>query len=249
MESSMLPDNLDQIENSLTHFGAELFLIGGILILTIAGLIWKKKSTLIHTLALTILAATLIPEVLQLKEASRLIFSGMFRTGNSFADYLKILFCVSGLLTAVMTLRGERTQERLSEYYVLVFSVILGANLLVMSENLVILFLAMELISICSYLLTGFSFEKRSTEGSLKYFLFGSISSAVMLYGFSILYGIFGTFSFSAFQLPPAEAMPLFYIAGTFSLTGFLFKIAAAPMHPWAPDVYEAAPMPIVAFF
>jgi NADH-quinone oxidoreductase subunit N len=157
----------------------------------------------------------------------------MLRTGNSFADYLKILFCISGLLTAVMTWRSEKAQERLSEYYALVFGVILGANLLVMSENLVILFLAMELISICSYLLTGFSFEKRSAEG----------------YGFSILYGIFGTFNFSDFQLPAAEIMPLFYVAGTFSLAGFLFKIAAAPMHPWAPDVYEAAPMPIVAFF
>jgi NADH-quinone oxidoreductase subunit N len=249
MESRMLTDILDQIDNSLMHFGAELLLIVAILILITAGLVWKSTPALIHVLAIVFLVAAIIPEVHQLKEPSRLIFSGMLRTGNSLADYLKILFCVSGLLTAVMTWRSERAQERLSEYYALVLGVILGANLLVMSENLVILFLSMELISICSYLLTGFSFEKRSTEGSLKYFLFGSISSAVMLYGFSILYGIFGTFSFSGFQVPPTEAMPLFYIAGTFSLAGFLFKIAAAPMHPWAPDVYEAAPMPIVAFF
>jgi NADH-quinone oxidoreductase subunit N len=139
-----------------------------------------------------------------------------------------------------------------AEFVALLLAVILGAHLLVMSINLVMVFLSLELISISSYVLTGFSFKKESAEGSLKYFLFGAVSSAVMLYGFSLLYGLTGTMDFSSetfLQEILDHQSYLLLIAGIFSLAGFLFKISATPMHPWAPDVYEASPMPVVAFF
>jgi NADH-quinone oxidoreductase subunit N len=121
-----------------------------------------------------------------------------------------------------------------------------------MSVNLLMVFISLELISIGSYVLTGFLFDKKGTEGSLKYFLFGSSASAIMLYGFSVLYGFTGTLDFSSkefFEGLLNNSTPLFFIAGMMALAGFLYKIAAAPLHPWAPDVYESAPMPVVAFF
>src|SRR5690606_10824931 len=143
-------------------------------------------------------------------------------------------------------------QQHVSEYYALILSSVLGAHILVMSTNMLMVFVSLEVLSISSYLLTGFSFSKKSAEGSLKYFLFGSVASAVMLYGFSIFYGITGTLDFSSPEFVKglmANQSPLFFVGGAFALAGFCYKVAAAPMHPWSPDVYEAAPMPVVAFF
>ena len=120
-----------------------------------------------------------------------------------------------------------------------------------MSTNLVMVFLSLELISISSYILAGFSFDKSGGEGSLKYFLFGSIASAIMLYGFSLLYGFTGTLDFTAqvfFDRLQTQTSPLLMVAGFMAMCGFLFKMAAVPMQPWAPDVYEAAPLPVIAY-
>ena len=170
---------------------------------------------------------------------------------DSFSAYLKILIDIAGILTVLMTWRNPK-QQHLSEYYALVITVVLGAHLLVMSNNFVTVFISLELISISSYVLTGFSFSRAGAEGSQKYFLFGSVASAVMLYGFTFLYGLTGTLDFSSPEFVDAlinKNSTLFLVAGSMALAGFLYKMAAAPLHPWAPDVYEAAPMPIVAFF
>jgi NADH-quinone oxidoreductase subunit N len=249
MEGGGLTNMLHEVSASLPHFATELFLGSSILILIFIGLFRNAKRRVLHSAAAFFFLISFILAILQLERTSGVIFNGMFRTGNSFADYFKILFSISGFLTVAMTWRSEKKQLRLSEFYALLFTVVLGANLLAMAENLLAVFLALEMISIPSYVLTGFSFDKKATEGSLKYFLFGSISSAVMVYGISILYGIFGTLNYTEFHLPGPDSLTLFYIAGTFTLAGFLFKIAAVPMHPWAPDVYESAPMPVVAFF
>jgi NADH-quinone oxidoreductase subunit N len=247
--NNTLKDSIDSIWMSFAFFGAELLLVSAFLFIIVCGLLWKNKKNLFHLTTFAFLAATTVVEIVHVSENTEVIFNGIFRTGSSFADYFKILFSISGLLTVIMTWRNEQEQRRLSEFYALLISVILGANMLVMSENLLVVFLSLELISIGSYLLTGFGFNKNASEGSLKYFVFGSIASAVMLYGFTLLYGIFGTLSFATFEAPPIEKLSMLFIAAIFSLAGFLYKIAAAPMHPWAPDVYEAAPMPVVAFF
>ena len=170
---------------------------------------------------------------------------------DDFSAYLKILIDAASILTVLMTWRNKK-QLRLSEYYALLMGAVLGAHLLVMSMNLVTIFISLELISIASYVLAGFSFSKAGAEGSLKYFLFGSVASAAMLYGFTFLYGLTGTLNFSSPEFVNAiinKTSPLFFVAGILAMAGFFYKMAAAPMHPWTPDVYEAAPMPIVAFF
>jgi NADH-quinone oxidoreductase subunit N len=120
-----------------------------------------------------------------------------------------------------------------------------------MSNHLLMIFLSIELISIGSYVLAGIRGDRKASEGSLKYFLFGAVASALMLYGFSLLYGLTGSLDFSSetFARHIVEGLsPLMTVAGLLALAGFLFKVSAAPMHLWAPDVYESAPLPVIAF-
>ncbi|HYF68157.1 MAG TPA: NADH-quinone oxidoreductase subunit N [Ohtaekwangia sp.] len=248
-----LKDNVELIRMSFSFFTAELILLSGILLTILAGLSFPKKEKLFHVLVLLILCACSIVVVFQwpVFVQPRSLFTGMLQA-DQFTAYLKLLFLISGILTVVMTWRREPSQQRLPEYYALILAIVLGAHLLVMSSNFAITFIALELISISSYVLAGFAFNKTATEGSLKYFIFGSVASAVMLYGLSFLYGMTGTLMFTspvfAEKLTELNS-PLFFVAGVLTLSGFLYKIAAAPFHPWAPDVYEASPMPIVAFF
>jgi NADH-quinone oxidoreductase subunit N len=151
-----------------------------------------------------------------------------------------------------MTWRRQNEQLRLSEYYSVILAVLLGAHLLAMSMNLIMVFISLELVSIGSYILAGVSFSKKASEGSFKYFLFGSTASAMMLYGFSFLYGFTGTLDFSSSDFAGQvleNQTTLMLIASLMAMVGFFYKIAAAPLHLWSPDVYEAAPFPIIAFF
>lgn len=238
---------------SFAFFAPELVLSVGILLIILTGLIWKEKNRIFHivTLLLFLLPLGLITLQWHHYAQPKILFNGMLRS-DDFTAYLRVLFSMSGILTVVMTWRNANRQQRLPEYYALLLAIVLGAHLLVMSTNFVTTFVALELISIPSYVLAGFAFTKKATEGSLKYFLFGSVASAIMLYGISLLYGMTGTLEFASTAFIRGlldHSSPLFFVAGIFTLAGFLYKIAAAPLHPWAPDVYEGSPMPIVAFF
>jgi NADH-quinone oxidoreductase subunit N len=255
-----LNEMLDSIRMSLSLFAPELMLAAAILVMVLTGLFRKKNETVFHSLALIAFFLPLLLLLLQWQDHATPVrlFSNMLQR-DSFAASLKILFNISGILTVLMTWRTPYVhisqpegRPHLTEYYALIITIVLGAHLLVMSTNFIMTFLALELVSISSYALTAFSFDKRSAEGSLKYFLFGSVASAIMLYGFSLLYGITGTLDFSSPEFVHRLAQhtsPLLLIAGSMAVAGFLYKVAAAPLHPWAPDVYEAAPMPVIAFF
>lgn len=253
-----LRHTISLILDSVSFFIPEIILASGILVMLCAGLILHKRrdnlkiQNLLIVLAGFIMAASLTSTASQWTTFdTRIFFFSNMLAGDNVATWLKLLFDIGGILTLVMSFRKE-SAKHLSEYLCLLLATILGAHLLVMSVNLVMVFLSLELISISSYVLAGFAFNKQGTEGSLKYFLFGSVASAIMLYGFSILYGITGTLNFSDttfIDVIAAEFSPLLFIAVLMSFAGFFYKIAAVPMHPWAPDIYEAATMPVVAFF
>ncbi|HET6541821.1 MAG TPA: NADH-quinone oxidoreductase subunit N [Chryseolinea sp.] len=246
-----LYEQLESTWMSFKFFIPELILISAILLLLVVGLVKQQAKALFTFLSFSALVISLLAIIFfwPLQTPTGLFYN-MLRS-DSFSAYLKILIDVGGIFTVLMTWRNQK-QEQLSEYYALLITVVLGAHLLVMSTNFVTVFIALELISISSYVLTGFSFSRAGAEGSQKYFLFGSVASAVMLYGFTFLYGLTGTLDFSSPDFVNAlinKNSTLFLVAGSMALAGFFYKMAAAPMHPWAPDVYEAAPMPIVAFF
>lgn len=163
----------------------------------------------------------------------------------------RMIFLSAAALTALFASQFEALKKR-GEFYALLLISTLGMNLMASAADLIMIFLAIETTSIPLYVMAGLlTRDDRSVEAGIKYFLFGAITSAVMLYGFSLIYGLTGTTQIyelrSAFQTGnlPIELAGLAMIL---VLVGFGFKISAAPFHFWAPDVYQGAPTPVAGF-
>lgn len=249
-----LKEKLAWILESCEFVFPELLLGGGILLLLIVGLVFKNNASLpVISYSLAILLA-ILSILFGLEnfsiELPIKLFNGTLKV-DSFSSYLKLLCDIGAILTLLMSFQKDVIKDHHAEYATLITAILLGAHLLLMSTNYVILFLGLEMISLSSYALAAFAGDKAGAEGSFKYFVFGSVASAVMLYGFSMLYGLTGTLDFSSslFLNALKSQTILFSVAGIFALAGFFFKVAAVPFHPWAPDVYEASPMPVVAYF
>lgn len=174
---------------------------------------------------------------------------------DDFANFFKLLFLVGTGLIVFMSIGSMKEKEvpYIGEYYYLLLPATLGAMIMASSGDLITLFVGLELLSITSYILVGM--RKRhlhSTEGAFKYLVLGGISSAFVLYGMSFLYGIAGTTNIVGINAAITENLSSFegliYISFFLMLTGFGFKIAAAPFHSYAPDVYQGAPTPVTAF-
>ncbi|NLG98026.1 MAG: NADH-quinone oxidoreductase subunit N [Chloroflexi bacterium] len=178
----------------------------------------------------------------------QLIFGGMLRfDGTAFV--FRLIFMVGAAVTALLMV-DQQPEGRQGEFYALMLIATLGMNLMASAANLIMLYLAIETTSLPLYILAGFlTKDPRSTEAGIKYFLFGAMTSAVMLYGFSLLYGFSGTTNLyeMAAQLGQIPTVIL-VLALMLVLVGFGFKVSAVPFHFWAPDVYEGAPTPVAGF-
>ncbi len=160
----------------------------------------------------------------------------------------KYLFAISGILTALLSVK-ETMLKKDGIFLALLTTVILGMNLAISTNNLLLVFLAIETVSICSYLLLIFNKTYKSSEAALKYFLVGATTSGVMLYGVSLLYGFAASLTISDIASKASEVPPLpFYFACVLTIAGLLFKIVAVPLHIWVGDVYEGAATSLVAF-
>ena len=164
------------------------------------------------------------------------------------------IFLGAAALTVLFSFRYlEREQLMAPEYYPLLLFAVLGMMLMGGGEDLMVIFLGLELMSISVYVLAGFNRKSpRAAEGALKYFLLGAFASAFLLYGIALIYGATGTtnLSFIGVQVQSLGIahLPLFLIGVGLLLVGFGFKVAAVPFHMWAPDVYDGAPTPITGF-
>ncbi len=184
------------------------------------------------------------------------LFSGMLVV-DSFAFYFKIIACLATGLVILSSIAfmKERTPYR-GEFYGLLLLATLAITLLAGASDLVMIYLSFEFVSLTCYVLVGYlRGDPKSSEGGIKYFLYGAVTSAVMLYGISLLYGITGSTNLVEirnallFPASPAASTPwLILPALIFMLAGFGFKIALVPFHQWTPDAYEGAPTPIAAF-
>lgn len=165
--------------------------------------------------------------------------------------FFALLFLAGSGLTALFASTDATISPKPEFYMLLVFSTI-GFCLMAAAANLIMLYLAVETASIPLYVLAGLKFrDKKSVESGIKYFLFGALSSALMLYGFSLLYGFSGTTRIYAIADGiAAQAVPLaaVILAVLLVFAGFAFKISAVPFHFWTPDVYEGAPTPVAGF-
>ncbi len=180
------------------------------------------------------------------------LYAGGFAV-DSFAIVFKLLFMVSSLLVILVSISFiDREKLDSGEYYSLVIFTTAGMMCLAAGTDLAVIYVALELASISSYILAGFSvYEKRSNESAIKYFILGAFSSAILLYGISLVYGLTGQINIHAIakQLLSASPTDPLLIGGViFIMVGFGFKIAAVPFHMYVPDTYEGAPTPVAAF-
>ncbi|MDJ1482206.1 NADH-quinone oxidoreductase subunit N [Cytophagaceae bacterium YF14B1] len=178
-------------------------------------------------------------------------FLGMIHS-TQYTSLFKSIFQLMGILTILLAWIEKKTYAKSGEFFSILTALLLGLHLMIMGSHLMIVYLGIELVSISSYALTYFADNKRSTQGSLRYILFGAMSSGVMLYGISWLYGLTGSLVFldTVFWETLATQPPLLVtIALILTLSGILFKIAVVPFHVWAPDIYDAAPLSVVTFF
>jgi NAD(P)H-quinone oxidoreductase subunit 2 len=194
--------------------------------------------------------AALVALALQWHMADPVGFMGSF-TADPISIVFRAMLAVTAALTVLMSIRYlNQSGSSAPEFYVLLLTSAVGGMLLSGSTDLVMVFVALETLSISSYLMAGYTKrDPRSNEAALKYLLIGASSTAIFLYGMSLLYGLSGGETLLANIAPTLAGSGL---AGTLALilciTGISFKLAAVPFHQWTPDVYEGSPTPVVAF-
>ena len=249
-----LPSILDQVIQSIPAFKAELAVIfaflGSIIATLFLDKIWKQSSFVITIIGIV---ASLILSTQQLG-APQNGFFGMLII-DDFSVYARGIIQVALLICVIFIqqhFQHKKFGKNLGDVYSILLAAALGMNILTMTSNWLLAFIAIETVSISSYILVGyFSENKKQSEASMKYVLFGSVSAAVMLYGLSLIYGFTGNLDFTSFEhiqgLIEAPKI-LLSIALLFMFVGIGFKLSFVPFHMWAPDVYEGAPTPITTF-
>src|SRR5512135_3534014 len=228
-----------------------LILILGVLLLVVEPF-WKEEQRR-NTGWLTaggLLVAMLISLFFGQPGEPTITLGGMVRF-DWLGFFFKQLFMFAGAVTALLLMDNERVGAR-GEAYLLMLASLIGMNLMASAGDVVMLYLAIETTSIPLYVLSGFMLsDEKSTEAGFKYLLFGALTSTVMLYGFSLLFGFTGTTGiYDLAKILQAGSLPLLTALGVLALilVGIGFKVSIVPFHFWAPDVYEGAPTPVAGF-
>jgi NADH-quinone oxidoreductase subunit N len=233
---------------------AEIFLVSAAMALLMVGVFRGDKSArLVSWLAVAALVVTMFI-VLDTGGARQVALNGMFVT-DAFATFMKVLVLVGSALSIILAIPyNEREGIARPEFAILVLLATTGMMMMISAADLISLYIGLELQSLALYVLAAFKRDSvRSTEAGLKYFVLGALSSGMMLYGLSMVYGFAGTTSFERLaQLFGGEgaAAPVGLVVGiVFVSVGLAFKVSAVPFHMWTPDVYDGAPTPVTAFF
>jgi len=229
---------------------------GGAVVVLIASLFPGRfvQRALVPLLAAAALVVAIVFSIVNWEPgAVRPIISGALSI-DTLALFMSLLFYVAGLAAIALSLRWESVQEAgAGEYFALMLGSIVGMTLLAGAENLVTLFVGLELLSIPLYVLCASSVrDRRSLESGLKYLVVGSVGSATLLYGLALIYGATGDTDFAGISEAIGTSVelgdPLLLTGVALTLVGLAFKASVAPFHQWTPDVYQGAPTPITAF-
>jgi len=250
--------SLSQVVNSLYLIKPEIAISITLVLIVLADLIMGSNKKFLPYIALIGLVVTSI-FVIQQFGLNTFGFKvsgtkGMI-VADAFGAFFKSVVILASFLVVFFSMSSEEIKkgfERQGEYYTLLFGMILGMLFVISAADLILIYLSLELLSLSSYVLAGFSKTNiRNSEASLKYIIYGGVSSGIMLFGISIIFGITGTTNLYAINsfIQSAQINTLtFLLAGLLIFVGIGFKISAAPFHFWTPDVYEGAPIPITAF-
>ncbi|OFZ20079.1 MAG: hypothetical protein A2X94_09205 [Bdellovibrionales bacterium GWB1_55_8] len=231
------------------------FWVFGATVLAILAAVMRSLSPKwpVITVVLTGLVGAIVSVAGLLGKEPVALFNGMMVSDN-YTHFFSLIFLISGVVTVFASIRyldNEAMQH--PEYYLLVLFSALGMMLMASSLNLIVIFIALELMSLAVYILVGYRrTDRRSNEAAVKYFVLGSGASAVLLYGAALLYGSTGSIGIRGIldfvRANPAALSPTFTLGAWLVIIGFLFKVAAVPFHMWMPDVYEGAPTPVTGF-
>lgn len=244
---------VDNIFHSISHFYPEIIIVVTLCAIIIGDLLIKKKG---HTTGWILLAGMVLSGIFLLFQVgwSESVFYDMVAV-DPFALFFKILLVTASIFVILFSMKSRELDEyksRVSEYYMLMAGMILGMFLMVSSTNLLLIYLAFEMTSISSYVLVGFTKRStRSSEASMKYIIFGAVSSGILIYGMSLLIGITGATDIYGINEALAGGLDqslILSLSILMIIVGLGFKIAVVPFHFWAPDVYEGAPITITSF-
>jgi len=254
MMEATLTDRLSSISEQLPYLIPEGMAAATLLLVVLCNVVLKGKDHTVYgwvTMLGTLLSLGYLAFFSQTSDSPELFFGLM--QADDHSQYVRVIALVGTVIATVWSFSASAEKFRLKgEYYVLLLGLLLGAMFLGASTHLLMVYLALETLSLSGYLATHLREDKRSAESSMKYLLFGAVSSGVLLYSLSWVYGITGTLSPLSYEFwNQLSALPLLaqMVLGVGVTFAIAFKISAAPAHLWAPDVYETAPLPLVAFF
>ncbi|MBK8947090.1 MAG: NADH-quinone oxidoreductase subunit N [Ignavibacteriae bacterium] len=239
----------------------EVIISGTLILLVLVDLIYNKDKSIIPFIGLIGLFVSLYFTIngLNLNSTAFVVSSANNDYGlltiDSFGSYFKIIILITSILIILFAKNSSEIQnlsDRSGEFYTLIFGMILGMLFMVSASDLIMIYLSVELLSLSSYVLAGFTkLRDRDTEASLKYLVYGAASSGLMLFGISIIYGLTGNTNLFIIN-DVFKSTSVNILAYSFSIilifTGIGFKISAVPFHFWTPDVYEGAPISVTAF-
>src|SRR5246500_5176122 len=224
--------------------------VGAMVLLMIGAYRGQGTTALVTWLAVCLLAAAGVLE-LMLPKGKLTTFGGSFIV-DDFARFLKILSLIGSAATLVLSREFlADPSRRIFEYSILVLLSTLGMMVLISAGDLIMLYLGLELMSLALYVVAASNRDNaKSSEAGLKYFVLGALSSGMLLYGASLIYGFTGSVSFAGIAAAvKAGSGPGLMFGLVFLMAGLAFKISAVPFHMWTPDVYEGAPTPVAAYF
>lgn len=239
---------------SLSYYWPEIILTVTVLVAIVADLFYSDKDS--GKTALWVLGGLILAQIaiyIQDNEIVTTLFMGNLAF-DPFASFFKTLIVLATILVIFISQKSsELDGHRTGEYYSLMAIMVFGMFLMASAIDLIMLYLAIEIVSIVSFILAGYlKGDLRSNEAALKYVIYGAFSTGIMLFGMSILFGLAGSTKFFAIQEAmwnlEGSAQFAFTLAAIFILAGFGYKISAVPFHFWTPDVYEGAPTPITAY-
>ena len=243
------------LSNSVVTIMPELLLALSALVMLLIGAFKGDGFTLNQiVLAKFVLLATIFLVLIEPAD-SQFAFSGMF-IANSFTSFAKVVVLVGAILALYLSLGYYRDNKlnRRPEFAVLVMLATLGMLLMISANNFLALYMGLELQSLALYVLAAIHRNReKSSEAGLKYFVLGAISSGMVLYGISMIYGFSGSIDFDILKglyINDGGQLPIGVLTGViFVIAGLCFKVSAVPFHMWTPDVYQGSPMPVTAFF
>lgn len=244
---------IDNLMMSIGYFTPEIVVVITFIMAILADLIFKNSRNIAAYISIIGLVATGFC-LGTLTGVSKSLFEGLIVV-DPYSTFFKFLTLITTLLVSIMSLSYKelyKDNRKVGEYYAMLVGMTFGMFLLSSAVNLITIYLSIEILSLSSYVLAGYTKEiRKASEASLKYVIFGALASGFMIYGMSLLYGATMTLDVSkinvAINSGQIQLFPII-IGGLMMLVGFGYKISAVPFHYWTPDVYEGAPVTITSF-